>query len=49
MQTVYHEGCVLCRQCTVKAVSSVEQCTVKAVSSVEHCTVKAVSYVDSVL
>ena len=38
MQTVYREGCVLCRQCTVKAVSSVEQCTVKAVS-----------YIDSVL
>ena len=45
-----YEGCVLYRQCTVKAVSSIEQCTVKAVSYVEQCTVKAVSYdVDNVL
>ena len=40
---MYLEGCVLFRQCTVKAVSSVEQCTVKALSYVEQCTVKAVS------
>ena len=38
MKTVYCEGCVLCRQCTMKTVSYVEQYTVKAVS-----------YVDSVL